>query len=1571
MPSLRTTFASSKYFANLQFSSSSSSSHSAGIMAKALRLAAVILIGMVLGVALANAGTITYTCDPSVDAATCTYLNTTVAGHYSSSFTNANANIYITYGTTGLGESLQYQNFVPYSIYVTALTNNAHKSSIQVAALAALATYDATPYGSGQVNLTAALATALGFSGATGTTPEGGACTIGTAGCYNAIVTITSDPSILYYDNLGGPEPADAYDFYGVVEHETDEVLGTSSCIDTEGAIEPADVGAGDGGAKNSGPRAVVRTVRRVSQMTPMGPLTGVSDGCGGSTPSAVDLFRYSAPGDLILDSSLSTTPGAYFSYNGGTTNGASGVGGSPKFYNTLADGDDYADFLSSSPDCGTNQAIQDADGCPGEDKGLTILNDGGAEINILNAVGYNVVSQSFSCTSEIDFLSQGLPGTQLYEGVYASGSATYNKLGPVQSVDYNALGFNPNDNYLYAMDYTGGTPGTLYKIGSTGNAVSLGLVSGYPGGDDVPFAGAFDPSGNYWISGGSLSSAAYEIDVSSNPPAIINTVVLTQAWAPADFSYSAGYMWGLNGTTIYRLDLATGEVYTYSAPSAIVSGEYGAAWTFGSSSGDLGFSNNETGDIYRISITNPSTTPTFTVVAHYTGPSSNANDGAACFATEPVDLEMSKTGPATVAPGGAISWTLTVTNNGPGNSSGFAVTDSVPAGVTSVATTTAGCQVSGNNVLCSEGALADSGTFTITITGNAPSSGCVTNTATVNGIETDPTPDNNSGSVQTCTAKTSTVTSVEAYDAATDSLWSGNEVTGASAYATSTVLPTPTGGPTPTGSVTNTLYGGNSCTGFRFFSSTQPLVSGTVPDSATSPPLGAGAYSFQASYSGDQNYTGSSACYAFSVSKATISITVTSVGPSSEAYGQDSGVTITAVLSGSSVGFSPAAGAVNIGGNGPSGYSATSCGAPGSGTLTCTATYTPTAADTVGTYTETASFSGDANYTGSSSTQSNNFSITQASTTTSVGSGQNPSLVGQPVTFTATIDGEYGLIKVGNGASPPGVKQRGAHPLIPTGSSVTWSANTGCSSSPVTSLPAMVTCNTSALPAGNNTITASYSGDINHTGSMGTLAGGQAVDQAPAITSASSTTFTAGAFGTFAVTTTGYPTPSIMESGGLPGGVSFVDNHNGTGTLSGTPTSGGLFSISFTAANGVGSNAVQAFTLTVLQAPGFTGPNSAVFTIGVAGSFTLTTKGYPYPSLTESGHIPTGLTFVDNGNGTATLAGTPLIFVGGDFPITITAKNGIGAPVTESFTIIVQQPPSFTSANNAVFVYGVPNAFTVTTSAFPVASIHEAGTLPPWLTFVDNGNGTATLSGTPSYVSGTFAFVLTATNVVATATQNFTLDVSGLNLTPSNLVFGTVYLNSSHTLPVTVTNVGSTTVTISGVSITPGTANAAAYTAADHCTTPLKAGKSCVVDVTFKADAEGTLTATLNLMDNAVGMPQHVGLTGNVIDPVAQFSPTKLAFGTVTVHSSSTLPVQLTNSGQTPLDISGISIGGADAGDFSQTNNCPAIMAAGASCTISVTFDPTVKGARTGTLIFTDNVASGQSTVALTGTGH
>ncbi|MGA7521233.1 MAG: hypothetical protein WBW84_02050 [Acidobacteriaceae bacterium] len=92
-----------------------------------------------------------FTCDSTLAAATCTYLNTTVAGYYNDTFTNANANIYVEMGSTGLGESIYYFNYVTYSQYATAYGGILNKNSIQTSANSALPAYDATPYGSDYV----------------------------------------------------------------------------------------------------------------------------------------------------------------------------------------------------------------------------------------------------------------------------------------------------------------------------------------------------------------------------------------------------------------------------------------------------------------------------------------------------------------------------------------------------------------------------------------------------------------------------------------------------------------------------------------------------------------------------------------------------------------------------------------------------------------------------------------------------------------------------------------------------------------------------------------------------------------------------------------------------------------------------------------------------------------------------------------------------------------------------------------------------------------------------------------------------------------------------------------------------------------------------------------------------------------------------------------------------------------------------------------------------------------------------------------------------------------------------
>jgi archaellum component FlaF (FlaF/FlaG flagellin family) len=107
------------------------------------------------------------------------------------------------------------------------------------------------------------------------------------------------------------------------------------------------------------------------------------------------------------------------------------------------------------------------------------------------------------------------------------------------------------------------------------------------------------------------------------------------------------------------------------------------------------------------------------------------------------------------------------------------------------------------------------------------------------------------------------------------------------------------------------------------------------------------------------------------------------------------------------------------------------------------------------------------------------------------------------------------------------------------------------------------------------------------------------------------------------------------------------------------------------------------------------------------------------------------------------------------------------------------------------------------------------------------------------------------------------------------------------------------------------------------------------------------------------------------VIDPVADLSPKPLMFGQHPVSSQTTLPVQLTNGGQTDLTISNIAIAGANAGDFSQSNSCPSTLAPTASCTIEVTFTPSAKGGRGATLTVSGNMATGKATMELYGIGH
>ena len=224
---------------------------------------------------------------------------------------------------------------------------------------------------------------------------------------------------------------------------------------------------------------------------------------------------------------------------------------------------------------------------------------------------------------------------------------------------------------------------------------------------------------------------------------------------------------------------------------------------------------------------------------------------------------------------------------------------------------------------------------------------------------------------------------------------------------------------------------------------------------------------------------------------------------------------------------------------------------------------------------------------------------------------------------------------------------------------------------------PDTATCATThEHPAGSDEVTASYSGDSNYAGSSGTT--GETVDEAPAITSQDSTTFTEGTAGSFTVTASGTPGPMVAESGALPNGVTF---NTLTDVLSGTPTQRGTYRITFEAANGVGANAVQPFTLTVLGLHVTTTSLPAV-TPGTDYGKQLEAAGgvAPYKWQLTSGSLPKGLRLSSLGllHGTVSAKKYPH---GDSFSITVTvtdhAKQATRQSATATFTVVVSEWPS------------------------------------------------------------------------------------------------------------------------------------------------------------------------------------------------------------------------------------------------------------------------------------------------------
>jgi len=194
------------------------------------------------------------------------------------------------------------------------------------------------------------------------------------------------------------------------------------------------------------------------------------------------------------------------------------------------------------------------------------------------------------------------------------------------------------------------------------------------------------------------------------------------------------------------------------------------------------------------------------------------------------------------------------------------------------------------------------------------------------------------------------------------------------------------------------------------------------------------------------------------------------------------------------------------------------------------------------------------------------------------------------------------------------------------------------------------------------------------------------------------------------------------------------------------------------------------------------------------------------------------------------------------------------------------------------------------------------------------------------------------------------------ISASPTSVNFGPVALGATPAAKiVTIKNTGTSALTISAVSIT-GT-DSAEFGQTNSCVT-IAAGGSCPVSVTFTPATPYTKkTALLAIASNDLKKPLlNVKLSGQVPPPKISATPSSLNFGKVTLGGTSApKATTIKNTGTADLVIGGINITGANASEFSQTNNCTTITAGG-SCVITGIFAPTLTGSAKATITIDSN---------------
>jgi hypothetical protein len=375
-----------------------------------------------------------------------------------------------------------------------------------------------------------------------------------------------------------------------------------------------------------------------------------------------------------------------------------------------------------------------------------------------------------------------------------------------------------------------------------------------------------------------------------------------------------------------------------------------------------------------------------------------------------------------------------------------------------------------------------------------------------------------------------------------------------------------------------------------------------------------------------------------------------------------------------------------------------------------------------------------------------------------------------------------------------------------------------------------------------------------------------------------------------------------------------------------------GASSLAFAQTNNCGSSlaASSLCTFTVTFTPSTIGSMSATLTITdntTSGSQTVALNGTGKSAVSLS---KSSITFTSREVGTTSNAQT------------ITLTNLGNKLTVHSISITGANPGDFAQTNTCGATVAAGATCTINVTFTPTAS----GTRSASVTISDSDPASPQSVG----LSGT------GTTIPAVTLSSYSLGYA-------IQVVGTTSAPQTDTL----TNTGTATLNISSIAIT-GTSSLA-FAQTNNCGSSLAVGALCTFTVTFTPSTVGSNIAALTITDNAGTGSQTVALNGSGKSAVS-LSKSSITYTSREVGTTSNAQtITLTNLGN-KLTVHSISITGANPGDFAQTNTCGATVAAGATCTINVTFTPAASGTRSASVTISDSDPATPQSVSLSGTG-